>query len=83
MIQVVTDEKYETSGSDFDPNDLKAILENMKSAKKSPATSGIYYRFIPLDKSTATTLDQKADLSSQFTGGTRQTNVTAEVKEDF
>jgi hypothetical protein len=83
MIQIVTDEKYETSGSDFDPNDTKAILESLKSAKKSPATSGIYYRFIPLDKSTATTLDQKADLSSQFTGGTKQTNVTAEVKEDF
>jgi hypothetical protein len=83
MIQIVTDEKYETSGSDFDPNDTKAILESLKSAKKSPATSGIYYRFIPLDKSTATTLDQKADLSSQFTGGTKKTNVTAEVKEDF
>lgn len=79
LIQVVTDEKYESSGSDVDVNDAEAIFERAQKNKKSPATSGIYYRFIPLDKSTATTFDKVADKSGQFTGGTEP--VSVEVSE--
>lgn len=85
LIQVVTDENFETSGSSFDPNDVGATMEDMKISKKSPATSGIYYRFIPLDKSTATTFDKDADKGSQFTGGTKPVNISVSEQgmEDF
>jgi hypothetical protein len=82
LIQIVTDEKYESSGSEVDVNDTEAILAMMQANKKSPATSGIYYRFIPLDKSTATTFDKVADKSGQSTGGTDPVSIEIE-KEDF
>lgn len=70
LIQVVTDEKYETSESDIDVTDLESLIVKMNSTKKSPAKSGIYYRFVPLDRTTATTYDKKADKSTATTGGT-------------
>jgi hypothetical protein len=78
LIQIVTDEKYETSGFDGDIQDVKSGFDN---TKKSPSTSGIYYRFIPLDRSTATTLDKVADKSTASTGGTESVEIEGEIQD--
>jgi hypothetical protein len=71
LIQVVTDQRYE-DGSDVDAMDFATLMANKTKAPKS----GIFFRFIPFDNSTATTFDKVADQSSTGTDGT-------EVVEDF
>jgi hypothetical protein len=78
LIQVVTDQRYE-DGTDVDAMDFPTLMANKTKAPKS----GIFFRFIPFDRSTATTFDKVADKSSAGTGGTESIEVEGEVKEDF
>jgi hypothetical protein len=79
LIQVVTDQRYE-SGVDVDALDFPSLMAKQTKAPKS----GIFFRFVPFDKSTATTFDKVADKASQSTGGTEATTIEVESdQEDF
>ena len=79
LIQIVTDQRYE-SGVDVDALDIASFMAKQTKAPKS----GIFFRFIPFDNSTATTFDKVADKASQSTGGTEATTIEVESdQEDF
>jgi hypothetical protein len=77
LIQVVTDQRYE-SGVDVDALDIATLMTKQTKAPKS----GIFFRFVPFDRSTATTFDKVADKGSQSTGGTQATTIEVESGSD-